>query len=256
MIYIGIPVHDERQTIGPLLWRIRELLHGQERDFHLLVLDDASTDGTSEALEPYGRILPISLLRADERVGYAASLERLLREVVRRSRYPRRDALVTLQADFSDPPEAILEMVKRFEGGADLVLAGAGRAPVPTAGIRLARWAAHVVARSFSRLAGVADPFGSFRLYRLFTIAGAISDLPSTDSRLIRYQGWAANAELLMRVRPHARRVEEVDAPLDHARRYRESRFRPLAEVRAVRRAAHDPAIRAIQARLRTVPSS
>ena len=129
MIYIGIPVYNERHTIGPLLWRIRELLAEMGRDFHVLVLDDASDDGTAQALEPYPKVLPLTLLRNSVRLGYAASLERLIREAVSRSDYPKRDAVVTLQGDFTDPPEAIVELIRRFERGVDLVLTVPPSAP-------------------------------------------------------------------------------------------------------------------------------
>ena len=38
-----------------------------------------------------------------------------------RTKYPRRDAVVMMQADFTDQPEHLPELVKRFEGGADVV---------------------------------------------------------------------------------------------------------------------------------------
>lgn len=269
MIYIGIPVHNERQTIGPLLWRIRELLFARARDFHVVVLDDASTDGTGERLAAYGRVLPMTILRNEARRGYAASLERLLREAVSRSDYPRRDALVTLQADFTDAPEAIPEMIRRFEGGVDVLLAvprregedpgeeenreagDAGAAEVgqgtpPPRALRLARFGARFVARGFPRPPGVANPYGSFRLYRLFTLARALKDLPSRDAPLLTQQGWAANAELLLAVWPHARRVEELAWPEDYGRRYRGSRFHAVAELRSLRRGSRHPRVGAL----------
>lgn len=275
MIYIGIPVHDERHTIGPLLWRIRQLLLARGRDFHVVVLDDASTDGTGKGLAAYGRVLPMTLLRNEARQGYAASLERLVREVVGRSGYPRRDALVTLQADLTDAPEAIPEMIRRFEGGVDLLLAvprregeepageeegeevgdaetaEAGRTAPPPRAMRLARLGARLVARGLPRPPGVADPYGSFRLYRLFTLARALRDLPSRDAPLLTQEGWAANAELLLAAWPHVRRMEEVAWPEDCGRRYRGSRFRTVAELRSLRLASRDPRVAGLGQRVR-----
>lgn len=257
MIYIGIPVHDERHTIGPLLWRIREVLADRRRDFHVIVVDDASGDGTGAVLEPYEHVLPLTRLTNDERRGYAASLERIVREAVGSSGYPKRDALVTLQADFTDSPEAIPEMVRRFEGGVDLVLGtaaeeaegedgeegGDGPEPAPRP-VRFARLGARLLARSLPNPGAVGDPFGTFRLYRLFTLARALSDLPPDDGRLLRHEGWAANAELLLAVWPHVRQVEEVPAAPRYGRRYRQTRFRPLSQVLELRRASRDPRIR------------
>lgn len=242
MIYLGIPVHNERHTIGPLLWRIRELLSGRARDFQVLVCDDASDDGTADALAPYERILPLAVLANERRLGYAASLERLVRESVDRSNYPRRDALVTLQADFTDAPEAIPEMVRRFEGGVDLVTAGQ-ETTLPR-GRRLARLGVRLLTPTLPIPADSADPYGSLRLYRLFTLGRALSDLASPDAPLIAHEGWAANTELLLRVWPHVRRAERIPADSTFRRRYRPSRFHALSEIRGLMRATRDSSLR------------
>jgi len=241
VIYIGIPVHDERRTIGPLLWRIRELLYGERREFHVIVCDDASRDGTGESLSKYTRVLPMTVLHNDECLGYAASLERIVREAASRSGYPKRDALVTMQADFTDPPEAVPEMMRRFEGGSDLVCLEPH--PGSTRGHRIARLGAGLVARSLRVPDDSIDPYASQRLYRLFTLTRALADLPG-GAALLGQKGWAANAELLLRVWPHTRRHETVEVPHRPDRRTRESRFRPGAQLRALLRAGRDPDLR------------
>jgi len=242
MIYIGLPVHNERHTIGPLLWRIRELLSGERREFHLIVCDDASEDGTREALSKYTRILPMTLLDNESCLGYAASLERLVREAAARSGYPKRDALVTMQSDFSDPPECVPELLRRFEGGADLVSVAA--AAGPSTSRRLVRWGAGVFARSVRAPDPGHDPYASMRLYRLFTLVRALEDV-GENSPLMTQRGWAANAELLLRVWPYTRRGETVEPPpAREERRYRESRFRAWPQLRALIRAERDPAVR------------
>ena len=52
MIYIGIPVYNEAQTIGVLLWKIRQVFQRYGREYELLVYDDASTDATPDVLRP------------------------------------------------------------------------------------------------------------------------------------------------------------------------------------------------------------
>lgn len=266
MIYVGIPVYDERHTIGPLLWRIGRLLSGVGRNFRILVLDDGSTDGTSTVLESYRRVLPLSVLRHERPRGYADSLERLIREAVGRSDYPKRDALVTLQADFTDAPETVPRMVRRFEGGMDLVLCaprdpadGDGdeddetipsRDPVPEPRpVRLARLGARLVARGLPVPEGVADPFGSLRLYRLFTLHRALQELPDGDAPFLTQRGWAANLELLLAVWPHVRRSAAVVSAPDYGRRYRDSRFRALSELWSLGRAARHPRVRRLEGR-------
>jgi len=48
---------------------------------------------------------------------------------------------------------------------------------------------------------------------------------------LLKGDGWAANLELLLRARPFARRVENVDLAPRYDVRTRESRIRPVADA-------------------------
>jgi hypothetical protein len=226
VIYICIPAHNEERTVGVLLWKVRSVMAELRRDYQILVVDDASTDRTERVLAPYTRILPLTVIRHRTRRGYAASLETLLREAARRSPYPRRDAVVTIQADFTEDPGDIPLLIRRIEAGADVVTSRArlNGGPVP-GGLRWSRGALGYVARRFPWPEGVSDPLSGFRAYRVITLRKTLES--GGGGRLLRQEGIGANAELLKLVSPHARRVDETDIDLRFARRQRESRYRP-----------------------------
>lgn len=229
-------MHDERHTAGVLMWRLREVFAELGRDFRVLAVDDASTDGTAEVLAPYERVLPLTVLRNETRQGYAASLERAIRKAVKMSRYPRRDSVLVMQADFSDEPASVADMLRRYQGGADLVAGARTGFRGATRSVRTARLGARLMARPGGIPDGISDPWYGFRMYRLVVLRRALAGLGDGEP-LMRHDGWAGNLELLLRVAPYLRQWEEVEVTLDLTRRYRESRFRALPELRSLLRA-------------------
>jgi glycosyltransferase involved in cell wall biosynthesis len=236
VLYICIPAYNEAPTIGVLLWRIRKVLKDFPREYEIVVFDDGSTDATAETLQPYGDVLPLSVLGGERHIGYAGAMDALCRSVVSKTRYPRRDAMLLMQADFTDQPEHIPELVKRFEGGADLVVGE--RTTVPTAPIpvRRLRRVAPWLLRPFLSVPGVADPFGSFRLIRISVLRDLIKQ--AGDSPVVAGDGWAANVDLLARAMPFARRVETVSIEQRFDIRPRPSRIRPFADALSLYRFA------------------
>lgn len=236
MIYVCIPVHEEAATVGVLMWKIRRVLGEFGRDYQIVVHDDASQDDTAEVVERYRRKLPLKVLRSETRIGYGRSVERLLRHVVDVASYPKRDCAVVIQGDFSEDPEDVVSLVRILEGGADIVAGSVAHTkeglPRPR---RVARWLARVVLGRLWRGAPVSDPLCGLRAYRLIVLKKAFRDLPP-DVPLIRSDGWAADVELLARLTPHARRVEEVELTLRHELRVRPSRFRPARTLLSLAR--------------------
>ncbi len=211
MLYVCIPVHNEAATVGVLLWRIRSVLQDYTREYEVVVYDDGSTDETAEVLEPYRRVLPLTVLRGPVRRGAAAAVDALVRHVVSHTRYPRRDAAVFMQGDFTDRPEDLPELAKRFEGGADLIVGRRAPASAQPEAERRLRTFAPWVLRPFVRLAGVDDLVTGFRLVRI----SVLRDLARArgGAPLVQGTGWAAQVDFALAVAPYARRVDVVDLP-------------------------------------------
>jgi len=222
MIYVCVPVHDEAKTAGLVLWKVRQVFTAFQREYQLLVCDDGSTDGTGDVLARYDRVLPMTVVTHHERQGYARSLEELLRLALQRTDRPKRDCAITLPADFVYSPDAMDEMVKRVESGSDLVVAEqvkeAGERPRAHRWVR--RWAPRLL-----RVRGVRDTVSGFLALRLITLRQALRQ--DAARSLLETDGWCANAELLARLVPHARRVDSVPVTGRYDLRQRPTRMRP-----------------------------
>ncbi len=209
MIYICIPSYNEAPTIGLLLWKVRQVFAGFPREYQLLVLDDASSDATAEVLERYIRVLPLTVTRHRERLGYAGSVEELLRQAVERTDRPKRDAAVLMHADFAHSPQVIPDLVRRIESGADIVVAQTRLQGEPSRTRRLVRRLAPMLLRGAVTVPGVSDVVSGFAIFRLVALRNAFR---SGSTPLLTTEGWAANAELYDRAARHARRVETITA--------------------------------------------
>jgi glycosyltransferase involved in cell wall biosynthesis len=239
LLYICIPAYNEAQTVGVLLWRIRKVFQEYSREYEILVYNDGSTDATDEAVRPYADVLPLTVLGGSKHLGYGAALDALCRAVSARTRYPRRDALITLQADFTDQPEHLPELIKRFEGGADLVVAERTVSAATPTPVRRLRWIGSWAMRAGASVPGVADPFGSMRLYRISLIRDVIK--ASGDAPVVQGDGWAANLDLLRRTAPLARRLETVALDPRYDVRERDTRVRPWSDGIALFRSGRTP---------------
>ncbi|TFG46271.1 MAG: glycosyltransferase family 2 protein [Gemmatimonadales bacterium] len=206
MLYICIPSRNEAPTVGLLLWKIRQVFTAAPREYQLLVGDDASTDATREVLAPYAKVLPLTILRQERHQGYARTVEDLLRHAVTLSDRPRRDAVVVLHADFLHDPATIPDLLKKFDSGADLVVAESEGEGAPTRGHRWLRRYAPLLLRRRVRVPGVRDTVSGFLAMRLSVAKDA---LPGT-APVLTAEGWAANAELIARAAAVSRKVEGV----------------------------------------------
>jgi dolichol-phosphate mannosyltransferase len=231
MIYVCIPSHDEAPTVGLLLWKIRQVFAAFPREYQLLVLDDGSSDTTAEVLEPYARVLPLTVIRRAERQGYAASVEELLRKAVDLTDRPKRDAAILMHADFAHNPQTVPDLVRRIESGADLVVAEGRLEGEPSRGHRLLRRHAPALLRGVVSVPAVKDLVSGFAAIRLVALRNAIR---SQSDRLLQTDGWAANAELFWRTGRYARRIETVTSVERHDLRSRPSRVRPWETAAAL----------------------
>jgi hypothetical protein len=232
MLYLCIPVHNEAATVGLLLWKIRAVFQQYSREYEIIAYDDGSADATRETLAGYTEVLPLVVLGSRERVGYGRALEACCREVDSRSRYPRRDALLIIQGDFTEAPEHIPELVRRFEGGADVVTGERTTvAGMPRAVRRLRRLGRWLIGRRAPAL-GTSDPLSGFRLYRVAVIRELLKQ--AGNARLVTSDNTAGDVELLLAAARVARRLESVSTTPRYDLRQRPSRLRSATKALAV----------------------
>ena len=140
--------------------------------------------------------------------------------------------MIVMQADFTDQPDHLPELIKRFEGGADLVVAerpALSPEVVPPKPVRWMRRVAPWVLKPFVAVPGISDPFGTFRLYRITLLRDLVRH--AGDEPIVRGTVWAANVDLLVRTAPLARRIETVQLQPRYDLRPRATRIHPWTDA-------------------------
>lgn len=114
---IVAPIYNEIGNIEILYERISKVLDSTGESWELLLVDDGSTDGSTEAIR--------NLANQDERVRpviFARNFGHQL-AVTAGLDYSRGNAVVIIDADLQDPPEVILDLIDKWRDGYEVVYA-------------------------------------------------------------------------------------------------------------------------------------
>lgn len=113
-VVITIPAYNEEKTLPLVLEEIKQVMQLTKYWYTLLVLDDGSQDNTAEVARKQGAIV-VSL-------GRNRGLAETFRSEMRECLALKADIIVHTDADGQYPPQHIPELIKKVEGGYDLVL--------------------------------------------------------------------------------------------------------------------------------------
>ena len=197
--WIVVPTYNEAANLEPLVRGVREAAP----DARVLVVDDASPDGTGDVAD--------SMAAGDDRVevlhrpgkaglglAYVNGFAHALRAGA--------GYVLEMDADLSHDPRDVPRLIARAEAGADLVL---GSRYVSGGGVEDWDVLRRVLSRGGCRYArtvlgvGVRDLTGGFKCFRSET-------LRRIDFETVRSEGYAFQVELTYRALARGLRVEEI----------------------------------------------
>ncbi len=111
------PVYNENEVLPELVTRVREVMDTTGESWELVLVDDGSTDGSTQSIREFGkqdqRVRPVIFARNfGHQLAVTAGLD-----------YSRGQAVVIIDADLQDPPEVILDLIAKWREGYEVVYA-------------------------------------------------------------------------------------------------------------------------------------
>ncbi len=111
------PIYNEIDNLAELHRRVKEVMDVTGKPWELILVDDGSTDGSTEKIRELAaadkRVRPVIFARNfGHQIAVTAGLD-----------YARGKAMVIIDADLQDPPEVILDLIQKWEEGYEVVYA-------------------------------------------------------------------------------------------------------------------------------------
>lgn len=110
-----IPIYNELETLPELARRLTDVIDRLDGESEIILVDDASTDGSYEQLlELHRRDPRFRIVRFTRNFGHQAAITAGLD-------FASGDAVLIMDGDLQDPPEVALEFIARWRDGYEIV---------------------------------------------------------------------------------------------------------------------------------------
>jgi len=197
---VCIPTYNECENLEPMLQTLASILRDGDR---VLVIDDASPDGTGELADRLAAELPfVDVLHRQRKEGLGPAYLAGFRHVLETDA----ELVLEMDCDFSHDPKDVLRLIAAAEGGADVVVGSryvaGGSIPAWGAVRRVVSFGGSVYAR-LALGVHVRDLTAGFKCFRRVV-------LETIDIDAIEAKGYAFQIEMTYRALRRGFKVVEI----------------------------------------------
>ncbi len=195
-----IPTYNEKENIENIIRTVFSF----EKDFHILIVEDNSPDGTADIVKGLMKEFPESLhiLERKGKLGlgtaYIAGFKWALEN--------NYDYIFEMDADFSHPPEKLIELYEACKSGADMSIGSRYKSGVNVVNWPMGRVLMSYYASAYVRMVtgmSIRDTTAGFACYTRKV-------LQTIDLDNIKMVGYAFQIEMKFKTWKHGFQIEEI----------------------------------------------
>jgi len=231
MIIFMLPAYNEAAVIGTLVAKIRDEATARGWQYRVVLVDDGSTDGTTDVARAVTPSPPLEVLTHNPNRGLGAAMRTGFEHCVQHGRPG--DVIVTMDSDDTMDPRDTPALLARLDEGYDLVIASRfGEARAAMKGLshfrRACSWGASWLMRALFPEFRVRDYTCGYRAYKWATLKRGFDVY---GDRFVDQAGFVVMLDILLKLCAARVRTSEVPFHLRYDRKQGGSKMRVLHNI-------------------------
>jgi len=198
--FVMLPAYNEAEGLPSLLEKIKQVFAINAQPYHVIVVDDASTDDTSEIAITAAEDMPLTLVRHQTNQNLPGALRSGMMKAIEMG--ATGDVIITMDGDDTHPPGSINCLLQKISEGYDVVTASRYQIGSRVMGVPFNRvlmtWGARMLFRMAMPIPGVRDYTCGYRAYRFDVLRDTMDHY---GDEFVSEKGFSCMADVLLKMR-------------------------------------------------------
>lgn len=229
-VIVALPAYNEAEGLPQLLEDLDHVLAGSTSAQTYVIVDDGSTDGTADVIRSFAESHRVLTLRHEPNAGLGPTIRDALQLAVDNA--SPEDAVLTMDADNTHPPQIAPGMLQLLRDGNDIVIASRYRKGARIVGLAAHREWLSIGASWLFRLLfpvrGLRDYTCGYRVYRAAVLRRGFA---TYGSSFVDQVGFQCMADILLKLTRFNPRIAEVPLVLRYDRKEGRSKMKVVRTV-------------------------
>ena len=211
MIYFILPAYNEEKNIKILINNIFNFYKQKKIPFHIVVINDGSTDQTLKNIKSVKKIRTLTLLNHNRNLGLGKTLKTGFNWTLKNAKL--NDIIISMDSDNSHTPKNSYLLIKKINDGYDVVVASRYNSLSRTYGLNYLRkilsFVSCIIFKIFFPIKNISDYTCGFRAFRI----NKIKDI-MLKKNFFREEGFTVSADILLKLKLSKIQLSYAEIPL------------------------------------------